>query len=146
MLTSTFFGHRDEDYFPYGEKIEAIVKSLIEDCGCIQFYSGYRGEFEKYSAYIVFRLKERYPYIRNTMILSYPRQIHAAFPALFDEAVYLLEERKVFPQYAIPRTNQKLVDLSNCIVSGGGNHNSGEAFTACNYARKKGKLIISIYE
>ena len=58
MLTSTFFGHRDEDYFPYGEKIEAIVKSLIEDCGCIQFYSGYRGEFERFSAYIVFRLKE----------------------------------------------------------------------------------------
>lgn len=79
------------------------------------------------------------------MILSYPRQIYAAFPALFDNAVYLLGESKVPPQYAIPRTNQKLVDLSNYIVSGV-NHNSGGAFTACNYARKKGKLIISIYE
>ena len=101
MLTSTFFGHRDEDYFPYGEKIEAIVKSLIEDCGCIQFYSGYRGEFEKFSAYIVFRLKEKYPYIRNTMILSYSRQLKVSFPALFDDAVYLLGESKVPPQYAI---------------------------------------------
>ena len=145
MLTSTFFGHRDEDFFPYGEKIEAIVKSLIEDCGCIQFYSGYRGEFERFSAYIVFRLKEKYPYIRNTMILSYSRQLNVFFPALFDDTVYLLGESKIPPQYAIPRTNQKLVDLSNYIVSGV-NHDSGGAFTACSYARKKGKLIINIYE
>lgn len=119
MLTSTFFGHRDEDYFPYGEKIEAM--------------------------YIVFRLKEKYPYIRNTMILSYSRQLNVSFPAFFDDAVYLLGESKVPPQYAIPRTNQKLVDLSNYIVSGV-NHDSGGAFTACSYARKKGKLIINIYE
>lgn len=89
MLTSTFFGHRDEDYFPYGEKIEAIVKSLIEDCGCIQFYSGYRGEFEKFSAYIVFRLKEKYPYIQEYDDFILFSTIECSFPALFVDAVYL---------------------------------------------------------
>lgn len=145
MLSCTFFGHRDEDYFPYGEKLERIIISLIEDCGLTQFYSGYRGEFERLCAYIVSRVREKYAYIRNTLVLSYYGQLSEPLPALFDDSVYLLGNSRVPPRFAIPRTNQKLVDISNYIVSGV-NHDSGGAFTACNYAEKHGKLIITIYE
>lgn len=145
MLSCAFFGHREEDYFPYGAKIEEIITELVVDCGLTQFYSGYRGEFERFCAYLVWRAKEQYPYIRNTMVLSYYKQLSASLPPFFDDSVYLLEGRKVPPQFAIPRTNQRLVDISNYIVSGV-NHDSGGAFTACNYAKNRGKLILSIYE
>ena len=145
MLSCSFFGHREEDYFPYGRKIETIIIGLIEDCGLAQFHSGYRGEFERFCAYIVSSLKEKYPFIRNTMVLSYPRQINLSLLPLFDDSVYLLKDTKIPPRYAIPQTNQKLVDLSNYIISGV-NHDSGGAFTACNYAKKHSKLIISIYD
>ena len=145
MLSCSFFGHREEDYFPYGRKIETIIIGLIEDCGLAQFHSGYRGEFERFCAYIVSSLKEKYPFIRNTMVLSYPRQINLSLLPLFDDSVYLLKDTKIPPRYDIPQTTQNLVDLSNYIISGV-NHDSGGAFTACNYAKKHSKLIISIYD
>lgn len=146
MLTCAFFGHRDIDYFPYNEKIEEILVDLIENCGVTQFYSGYRGKFDELCAYLVWELKFQYPQIKNTLVLSYLPYKKSDFvlPKYFDDSVYLLE-KKVPPRFAIPHTNRRMVDLADYIVSGV-NHDHGGAFTACNYARNRGKTIISIYD
>lgn len=146
MLTCVFFGHRDVNYFPYNEKIEEILFHLIENCGVTQFYSGYRGKFDELCAYLVWELKFQYPQIKNTLVLSYLPYKKADFvlPKYFDDFVYLLEKR-VPPRFAIPHTNKRMVDLADYIVSGV-NHDHGGAFAACNYARNRGKTIISIYD
>lgn len=146
MLTCTFFGHRDVDYFPYQEKIEAILIGLIQNCGVTQFYSGYRGNFDRLCAHLVWELKFRYPQIKNTLVLSYLPYKKEDFilPKFFDDSLYLLE-KPVPPRFAIPHTNRKMVDLSDYILSGV-NHDYGGAFTACSYARTHGKTVIDIYD
>ena len=146
MLTCTFFGHRDMDYFPYQDKIEAILIDLIQNCGVTQFYSGYRGNFDRLCAYLVWELKFRYPQIKNTLVLSYLSYKKEDFvlPKFFDDSVYLLET-PVPPRFAITHTNRKMVDLAGYVVSGI-KHEHGGAFTACKYARKHGKIMIDIYE
>ena len=142
MYSCVFFGHRDEDYFPYNEKIETILLDLIKDHEVDHFYSGYRGNFDKICAYIVWELKQRYPQIKNTMVLSYPPNTNFALPQFFDDAAYLLDG-KVPPRAAIPTTNHRMVDLAEYIVSGI-MHDFGGAFNACCYAQRRGKKIINI--
>ena len=112
MLTCTFFGHRDMDYFPYQDKIETIIIDLIQNCGVTQFYSGYRGNFDRLCAYLVWELKFRYPQIKNTLVLSYLSYKKEDFvlPKFFDDSVYLLE-KPVPPRFAITHTNRKMVDF-----------------------------------
>ena len=146
MLSCAFFGHRDVDYFSYCEKIETILIDLIKNCGVTQFYSGYRGSFDRLCAYLVWELKFRYPNIKKTLFLSYLPYKKADFslPKFFDDSVYLLE-KSVPLRFAIPHTNRKIVDLSDYILSGV-NHDYGGAFNACSYARKHGKTVIDIYD
>ena len=56
------------------------------------------------------------------------------------QTIYLLET-KVPPRYAIIRTNQCMVDISDYIVTGV-RYTSGGANTALEYAEKKRKNII----
>ena len=146
MISCAFFGHRDVDYFSYNEKIETLLVNLIENCGVTQFYSGYRGKFDELCAYLVWELKFQYPQIKNTLVLSYLPYKKADFvlPKYFDDSVYLLE-KQVPPRFAIPHTNRRMVELADYIVSGV-NHDHGGAFAAYNYARNRGKTIISIYD
>ncbi len=146
MLKCTFFGHRDADYVPYRIKTEAILVDLIENCGVTQFYSGNRGNFDKFCASLVWKLKLNYPKIKNTLVLSYLpcKKTDFILPKIFDDSVYLLEQH-VPMRFAVTHTNRKMADLSDFILSGV-YRNYGGAYTACSYARKHGKTIISIYE
>ncbi len=144
MYSCAFFGHRDVDYTPYCEKIENILADLIENRGVTRFYSGNRGNFDKLCAYLVWDLKFRYPQIENILVLSYPSKSDFILPKFFDDAAYLLETH-VPPKFAIPQTNRRMVDLADHIVSGV-NRDRGGAFTACQYAEKRKKDIIRIYD
>lgn len=144
MSSATFFGHRDFNYSPYKDKIEAIIIDFIENHGVIEFYNGFRGNFDGLCAEIVFDLKPRYPNIKNIMVLSYHNRQNFVLPKCFDESVYLLE-RRVLPQYAISYTNQEMIQRSDFIVSGVCYHYGG-AYTACNFAKRHKKIILDIFE
>lgn len=142
MSKVAFFGHRDKNYEAYEEKITEILKELIERHGANEFYNGYRGNFDKLCSAIVFKLKKSYPNIRNIMVLSYHPDEKFTLPGCFDDSVYLLD-KNVPPRFAITHTNRKIVEMVDYIVSGSF-ASYGGAYEACEYARRKNKIIFNL--
>lgn len=134
----------------YRDKLLSILVDLIENKGVTQFYSGFRGDFDRYCSRLAAELKVRYPQIVNTMVLSYlsltPQSGGNAFvlPTCFDDSVYLLE-RNVPKRFAIIETNKRLADTVDYVVAGVLTH-CGGAYTACEYACKRNKTIISVID
>ena len=71
MYSCTFFGHSEVNYLPMRQKIQRIIADLIVNHNVMQFYCGYRGNFDKLCASLVWELKSEYPHIKNTIFLSY---------------------------------------------------------------------------
>ncbi len=134
----------------YREKLRRTVIDLIEEKGVSQFYSGFRGDFDIYSSKLIYEIKNKYPQIRNTPVLSYiPEATEVldntfVLPKCFDDSVYLLE-RRVPKRYAIIETNKRMVDEADYIVVGVITH-CGGAYNACEYAQKRKKPIISVID
>lgn len=134
----------------YRDKLLNIIVDLIENKGVVQFYSGFRGDFDVYCSYLIHELKARYPQIKNTMVLSYvPQPTEESddkfeLPKCFDDSIYLLE-RQVPKRLAIIETNKCLVDKVDYIIAGVILHGGG-AYTACEYAYKKKKPIINVID
>lgn len=143
LAICAFFGHRNFSYQKYEEKISAYIMELIAEKNVVQFYSGFRGDFDILCAKLVCNIKFRYPHIVNTMVLSYHPRSDFILPTYFDDSVYLLEQ-EVPPRFAITYTNRKIVDLSDYIISGT-LLKTGGAADACKYAMSKKKVILSIF-
>ena len=144
MAKCAFFGHRQFNYAPYREKIETLICDLIVNHGVTEFYNGSRGNFDGVCAEIVFALKAKFPDIKNIMVVSYHPHDGFALPKYFDESIYLLE-KSVPPKYAISYTNQAIVERVDYIISGV-TYDWGGAWTACEYARRKKKIILNVIE
>ena len=144
IVQVAFFGHRHIEVEQYREKLFSIIKVLIENKGVTQFYSGYRGDFDRYCCNIVYELKSIYPHIKNTMVLSYIPNKEFVLPKCFDDSIYLLE-KSVPQRLAIKETNKCLVDKVDFIVAGVITHGGG-AYTACKYAYTRKKPIISVID
>ena len=150
MASCAFFGHRHLHVENYKEKLLALIVDLIENKGVTQFYSGYRGQFDYYCSELIHKLKDKYPHIKNTMVLSYiPQNKPDAeypfeLPKCFDDSVYLLE-RRVPLQFAIIETNKCLVDKVDYIISSVVYHRGG-AYTVLQYARRKKKPILTVID
>ena len=144
MASCAFFGHRSYDYSTYKEQIKKVVIDLIENKGVTEFYSGCRGDFDKICADIVCELKERNARIKLLLVLAYHPDKYFVLSDRFDGSVYLLEER-VPSKFAISRTNRKLVELADFVISGA-HFAYGGAYDACRYAKRLNKVIEIKYE
>lgn len=152
MKSCAFFGHSHLHCEPYREKLLGIICDLIENKGVAHFYSGYRGNFDYYCRDLIYELKEKYPFITMTKVLSYipqplkPDEYGFVYrpPINYDDSVYLLD-RQVPYRLAIIETNKLLVDKVDYIVAGVLNH-CGGACMALEYACKKKKPIFNIFE
>lgn len=144
MLTCAFFGHRSYPYAPYRDALKALIVNLIENHGVTEFYNGFRGDFDRLCAEVVYELTEEFSTIKNILVLSYHPNADFKLPRYFSESIYLLE-KSVLPRYAITYTNRAIVNRVDFIISGVALH-SGGAWSACEYARRRKKPIISIFE
>jgi uncharacterized phage-like protein YoqJ len=149
MKSCAFFGHRNMIVEQYREKLLNIIIDLIENKNVIQFYSGFRGDFDFYCSSLMYELKAKYPQIKNTLVLSYiPESLNEdsvfTLPKYFDDSIYLLE-RSVPKRLAIIETNKCLVNKVDYIVAGVVAHFGG-AYMACEYAYKQKKPIISVID
>lgn len=144
MKACAFFGHRDYNYEEYRAALKSSIVDLIENHAVTQFYSGGRGNFDEFASRMVYELKKQYPHIRNTLVLSYiPKEKEEdGLPEKYDDSIYLLE-KKVPYRYAIAKTNEKIVERADFIISGV-QFSRGGAYQACEYALKKGKTIIRL--
>ena len=143
MLSCAFFGHRSYNYEPYKEKLEEIIVDLVER-GVTVFYNGGRGVFDSLCARTVYKLKEKYPHIKNILVLSYIPDKNFELPSHYDESVYLLTDR-VPLRYAILKTNREIVKIANYIVSGVA-YPWGGAKTACDYAKKLCRTMFNVVD
>ena len=147
MKSCVFFGHRQYDYHGYKEELQQMLRFLIRVCGVTQFYAGGRGAFDGFCASAVHELKTEFPQIRMTLVYSYipiKAEDHT-LPVFYDDSVYLLDE-PVPPRFAILKTNRKLVDISDYILSGVA-YSWGGARTAVDYAqKKKADRVIPFYD
>ncbi|MDE6604540.1 MAG: hypothetical protein K2K85_00775 [Clostridia bacterium] len=150
MKSCAFFGHSKMNVGQHREKLLEVLKDLIENKGVEQFYSGFRGDFDVYCSFLVCELKDRFPQIKNTLVLSYiPRTVVHSYsdfdlPRCFDDSVYLLE-KNVPKRLAIVETNKSLVDTVDFVVAGVMTHFGG-AYMACEYAYRRKKPIISVID
>lgn len=142
MKSCAFFGHRDYAYDAAREKIQNLIVGLIE-AGVTEFYSGDRGKFDAVCREIVCSLKQKYPQITLTLVLSYHPQEGFVTPPAFDGSVYLLE-RNVPRRYAIAETNKRLADRVDCVLSGVV-YGFGGAYQAVEYAKKRHKNVVPLY-
>ena len=99
MASCAFFGHRNMRVEQYREKLTNVVIDLIENKGVTQFYSGFRGDFDRLCSSLIHGLKVSYPKIKITLVLSYLPEVHdssdSAFtlPEDFDDSVYLWKDK-----------------------------------------------------
>ena len=143
MKACAFFGHRDGLYESERQRIQEIVADLIKNKGVTQFYIGGRGAFDGICGEIVHYLKKDFPWIKNTLVLSYIPQKDFILPAKYDDSVYLLE-KNVLPRFAIVETNKLIVQKVDFVVSGV-QHEWGGAYQAVEYAKKQGKMVLDLY-
>jgi hypothetical protein len=145
MRSCAIFGHRESEYEGCAEEVKRALVELIEKYKVTQFYLGGRGRFDYLCAGVIKALKEDYPYIKNTLVLSYipTKKEEFSLPDSYDDSIYLLEKR-VPPRLAILKTNELTVLRSDYILSGV-KHGWGGANTAVEYAKRKGKRVFEIF-
>ena len=145
MKSCVFFGHRDDfSCFEYEKEMQNLLRCLITKENVTQFYSGNRGNFDRFCARAVHSLKTEFPQITLTLAYSYIPQENNSTPPIYDNSVYLLE-RKVPQPFAILETNKLLVDTCDYIISGIA-HSWGGAAKAVAYAkRQKPQAVIDFW-
>ena len=80
MNACAFFGSRAWNSAEEKEALRDIILLLVEKYAVTQFYSGGRGIFDETAAMLVGEIREKYPHIKNTLILSYiPNQCFLCF-------------------------------------------------------------------
>lgn len=144
MFSCAFFGHGKIGAEQYRAKLLRIIIDLIENKKVTQFFSGFRGNFDRFCSNTVYEIKANYPNIKNTMVLSYIPNKNFILPECFDDSIYLLE-RYVPKRLAIIETNKCLVEKTDYIIAGIINH-AGGACAALEYAYKRRKPIISFID
>lgn len=140
--TAVFIGHGDcplsvEDIKPF---IEQEIRNGVE-----VFHSGGQGRFDINAAYAVYKLKPKYPHIRNILCVPY-HNFRIFDKEIFDEIinpVFSNSESYTGYKTAIPKRNRYMVENAStaiCYV----NHISGGAYNTYQLAQKKKLRVINI--
>jgi len=140
--TALFIGHRD--CFGINRNVlEAVIENEIKN-GIVYFLSGGQGDFDRISASAVYALKEKYPHIKNYLVMPY-QNFNVFDREIFDEIFYPMSLNGVPYKAAIPRRNRYMVNNAStaiCYIM----HTMGGAGDTFFYAENKKLKIINIYK
>ena len=139
MGASCFFiGHRETG----GDVVPALTEAVeqhIVDYGVTDFFVGHYGGFDGLAAQVVQEARERHPEIRLTLVLPYHPAIRPiSTPKGFDGTFYPWEDEKVPKRLAIIKTNQRMVDTCDYLITYA-YHFLGGTGQIVEYARKREK-------
>ena len=139
-MTVTFCGHgmilsKDEVRI----KLSGVIEKFIND-GANTFYLGGYGDFDLLAARAVKQAAMKHKNIVSILVIPYLE--HKYNKELYDGTVYPDLER-VPKRYAISKRNKWMVDNSDIVISYV-DHDWGGAAKTLEYAKKKGKTIISL--
>ena len=139
MGASCFFiGHRETG----GDVVPALTEAVerhITDYGVTDFYVGHYGGFDGLAALAVKEARVRHPEIRLTLVLPYHPAIRPiSTPKGFDGTFYPWEDEKIPKRLAIIKTNQRMVDTCDYLITYA-YHFLGGTGQIVEYARKREK-------
>ena len=146
MGASCFFiGHRETG----GDVVPALTEAVerhITDYSVTDFYVGHYGGFDGLAAQAVKEARERHPEIRLTLVLPYHPAIRPiSTPKGFDGTFYPWEDEKIPKRLAIIKTNQRMVDTCDYLITYAYHFLSGTG-QIVEYARKreeKGRIKVT---
>jgi len=140
-----FIGHREagKDVVP---ALKEAVERHIVDYGVTDFFVGHYGGFDSIAAGAVMEAKARYPEIQLMLVLPYHPAIHPVEkPKGFDSTYYPWEDEKIPKRLAIIKTNQRMVDTCDYLITYA-YHFLGGTGQIVEYARKqeeKGRIKVT---
>lgn len=138
MKSCFFIGHREAggDVFP---ALSEAVEHHITEHGVTDFYVGHYGGFDGLAAQAVKEARERHLEIRLTLVLPYHPAIRPInTPKSFDGTFYPWEEERIPKRLAIIKTNQRMVDTCDYLITYAYHFLGGTGQTV-EYARKREK-------
>lgn len=138
--TVVFIGHNDIMDLDYG-LLEKEIIGLIES-GYNKFFSGGMGGFDRTASGIIYKLKRKYPYIKNVLVIPYIN-FNIYDKSVFDEII-IPEKIEGLPYKAsIIHRNRYMVDNS-CVALCYIRYTFGGASKTFEYAKKKEIRIILV--
>ena len=140
-----FIGHRTA-----GAEVKPLLLKAIErhitEYRVTDFYVGHYGAFDSMAAGALYEMKERYPYIKNYLLLAYhPAVRKIDLPKGFDSTLLLDGQEKSPPRYAITNLNKRIVREVDYLIAFV-RHITDGSYNLLDYAMKRerqGRLIIT---
>ena len=139
-MTATFCGHKD---IAGEQKIAILLEENLQELiseGVISFLLGGYGSFDLLAALVLKNLKTEHPNIQRILVIPYMDREYNH--ELYDGSVYPPIEG-VPKRFAILRRNEWMIEQSDVVITYV-THDWGGASTTLEYAKKKGKKIISV--
>ena len=133
-----FIGHREiaQDMLP---ALMETVEQHITEYGVTDFFVGHYGRFDNMAATAVIEAKKRHPEIRLMLVLPYHPAIRPIEkPDGYDATYYPWEDEKIPKRLAIIKTNQRMVDTCDYLITYA-YHFLGGTGQIVEYARKQEK-------
>ena len=140
-----FIGHREAGNDVIPALTEAVERHIVE-YGVTNFFVGHYGGFDSIAAEAVMEAKERHPDIQLVLVLPYHPAIRPINPPKgFDGTYYPWEEDRIPKRLAIIKTNQRMVDTCDYLITYA-YHFLGGTGQIVEYARKqeeKGRIKVT---
>lgn len=137
MGASCFFiGHREAGTNILPLLAETVARHITE-YNVTDFYVGHYGGFDGLAAQAVKEAKEHFPEVKLTLVLPYHPAIRPInTPKGFDGTYYPWEDEKIPKRLAIIKTNQRMVDTCDYLITYA-YHFLGGTGQIVEYARKR---------
>ena len=142
-MVCCLFGHK-ETPASIAAELGKVIDHLIQERGVDEFPVGNQGAFDRMVHRALREARNRYPHISYHVVLAY---LPNAEPCLYEYSETYFPEgiENVPPRFAISWRNQWMVresDICVCYLA----HSWGGAAKSVDYAKKRKKEIINLYE
>jgi hypothetical protein len=152
IFTVSFFGHREiSNPTEVENRLERVIRDLIERKEYVEFLVGRDGEFDQLVSSTIRRVTTAYGYGNSSHVLVLPymkaeyRDNEQSFLEYYDEVEVCAESSSAYYKSAILIRNRSMVDRSNfvvCCIQ----RKSGGAYKAVQYAKQNGVEVCNLAE
>lgn len=141
----SFFGHRkiyNQDEIK--RKVTTILSDILKNTNFLEFYCGGYGDFDSICYSIVKEFKKKNDNIKILFVSPYMEEsfLRKINTDLYDEVIYPPIEN-FMKRFAIIKRNEWIINQSDLIIFFV-EFDSGGAYRALNFAKRKNKHIIHI--
>ena len=150
--TVSFFGHRNVNQLNFAiEQLERIIPILLKTNEYVEFLVGDKGDFDLLVSATIKTAQKKYDYGNSELVLVLPyftadyRENIESYERYFDRVEICAESAGIHFKRTYQVRNQAVVDRSDmviCCIE----HNSGGAFQAVQYAKKKNKKVVNLID